>query len=152
LRVSDLLTLKKSNIRITNGQYYLTVRSKKTATDTLVRLPEYAVEILQRYNHLKKTLLPRFNCTNLNKFIKQLLEKAGFTNSVRVTREKRGIPVEMKNISSPKTLRFCDVACTHTMRRTAITTMLALGVPEQIVRRISGHSPSGKEFYRYVSW
>ena len=38
------------------------------------------------------------------------------------------------------------------MRRTAITTMLSLGVPEQVVRKISGHSPSGKEFYRYVLW
>ena len=38
------------------------------------------------------------------------------------------------------------------MRRTAITTMLSLGVPEQVVRKISGHSASGKEFYRYVLW
>lgn len=49
-------------------------------------------------------------------------------------------------------MRFCDVATTHTMRRTAITTMLSLGVPEQVVRKISGHSASGKEFYRYVLW
>ena len=35
------------------------------------------------------------------------------------------------------------------MRRTAITTLLILGVPEHIVR-ISGHSPNSKEFYRYV--
>lgn len=38
------------------------------------------------------------------------------------------------------------------MRRTAITTMLCLGVPEQIVRKISGHSSGTKEFYRYVLW
>ena len=25
-------------------------------------------------------------------------------------------------------------------------------MPEQVVRKISGHSASGKEFYRYVSW
>lgn len=37
------------------------------------------------------------------------------------------------------------------MRRTAITTMLSLGVPEQIVRKISGHSPMSKEFFRYVA-
>jgi hypothetical protein len=30
--------------------------------------------------------------------------------------------------------------------------MLSLGVPEQIVRKISGHSPGSKEFYRYVHW
>ena len=34
----------------------------------------------------------------------------------------------------------------------AITTMLSLGVHEQLVRKISGHTPHSKEFYRYVSW
>ena len=37
------------------------------------------------------------------------------------------------------------------MRRTAITTMLCLGMPEHVVRKISGHSPMSKEFFRYVS-
>ncbi len=35
------------------------------------------------------------------------------------------------------------------MRRTVITLYLSLGMPEQLVRRISGRSPSSKEFYRY---
>ncbi|MBS1510365.1 MAG: hypothetical protein JST86_05955 [Bacteroidetes bacterium] len=47
--------------------------------------------------------------------------------------------------------RFCDLVTTHTMCRTAITTMLSLGVPEQVVRKISGHSPMSKEFFRYVA-
>ena len=38
------------------------------------------------------------------------------------------------------------------MRRTAITTYLALGMPEQLVRRISGHSQGSKEFFRYVRY
>ena len=37
------------------------------------------------------------------------------------------------------------------MRRTAITTLLIMGVPEMVVRKISGHAPGSKEFYRYVS-
>jgi intergrase/recombinase len=36
------------------------------------------------------------------------------------------------------------------MRRTAITTLLILGVPENIVRKVSGHAPGSKEFYKYV--
>lgn len=153
LRFSDLLALKKSNVRIANGQYYLAVRSLKTSTDTLIRLPSYAIVIIQRYEKLKKRLLPKFNLVNLNKYVKNLFEKAGFTQPVHVTRSKRGVAVEQKNLKpgQPK-LRFCDVATTHTMRRTAITTMLSLGVPEQVVRKISGHSPAGKEFYRYVLW
>ncbi|MET0394559.1 MAG: hypothetical protein ABW019_15545, partial [Chitinophagaceae bacterium] len=131
--------------------HYLAVRSIKTNADSLVKLPPYAVAITERYTKLKKRLLPKFNVVNLNKFIKELLRQAGFTHTVYVTRNRRGIPVEQKT-EDKKALRFCDVATTHTMRRTAITTMLSLGVPEQVVRKISGHSASGKEFYRYVSW
>lgn len=150
LRFSDLVSLQKSYIRTVNDQNYLVVRSVKTSTDTIIMLPPYAIEIVNRYVKLKKRLLPKFNIVNLNKFIKCLLEQAGFVHPVYVTRGKRGLPVLQKNEHQP--LRFCDVATTHTMRRTAITTMLSLGVPEQVVRKISGHSPSGHAFYRYVLW
>jgi integrase len=154
LRFSDLVILRKSNIRMINGQYYLSVRSIKTDTDTLVKLPPYAVEIINRYGKQKNRLLPTFNKVNLNKYLKQLLELAGFTHPVLVTRGRRGKRYELKKLlgETKQTLRFCDVVTTHTMRRTAITTMLSLGVPEPVVRKISGHAPGSKEFYRYVSW
>jgi hypothetical protein len=36
------------------------------------------------------------------------------------------------------------------MRRTAITEVLILDMPEQLVRKINGHAPGSKEFYRYT--
>jgi integrase len=150
LRFSDLVGLQKSNVRVVGGNYYLAVRSVKTSTDSLIKLPTYAIDIVNRHQKLKKRLLPKFNVVNLNKFIKQLLEQAGFTHAVHITRGRRGVAIQQKK--EQQSLRFCDVATTHTMRRTAITTMLSLGVPEQVVRKISGHSSSGKEFYRYVLW
>ena len=36
------------------------------------------------------------------------------------------------------------------MRRTGITTMLNLGMPEHLVRKISGHAANSREFFRYV--
>ncbi len=38
------------------------------------------------------------------------------------------------------------------MRRTAITTLLVLGMPEPLVRKISGHTANSKEFYKYVKY
>lgn len=154
LRVSDLLALRKSSIRLVNGVHYLSVRSVKTSTDTLVRLPDYAVAILKKYEKKTTRLLPAFNKGNLNNYIKRLLEQAGFTQDVLIQRTKRGVPVALKNPGSkhPAKWRFCDVASTHTMRRTAITTMLCLGMPEAIVRKISGHTPGSKELYRYLLW
>ncbi len=151
LRVSDLFSLQRSNLRAINGHHYLSVRSIKTQTDTLIKIPAYALEILGRYPKGKK-LLPHFNKTNLNKYIKVLLEKADFTGTVQKTREKRGAGNAGRKPAGTGFTRFCDVASTHTMRRTAITTMLCLGIPEQVVRKISGHAASSKEFYRYVVW
>ena len=58
--------------------------------------------------------------------------------------------MELKN-KHGKGFRFCDHITAHTMRRTAITTLLLLGVEENMVRTISGHSPGSKEFYKYVA-
>jgi len=82
------------------------------------------------------------------------MERAGFTQELPKFRERRGRLVEIARSVDGKKLsyRFCDLVSTHTMRRTAITTMLCLGVPEQVVRKISGHSPGSKEFYRYVTF
>jgi integrase len=46
--------------------------------------------------------------------------------------------------------RFCDLMSSHMMRRTAITTMLILGMPEHMVRNVSGHTDNSGSFYRYV--
>ncbi len=152
LRISDLMALKTSNIRIVNNKYYLAVRSLKTGTDTLIKLPLYAVEIVLRYSKLRKSLLPYFTASGMNSYIRELLRLAGFTHPVSKKRERRGEVVEIFPNSQglSKTFRFCDLATTHTMRRTAITTMLSLGMPEAVVRKISGHAPGSKEFYRYV--
>lgn len=152
LRVSDLLALKRSNLRVVSGQHYLAVRSQKTATDTLIKLPSYAVAILNKYKRKSSGVLPRFNKSNLNQNIKILLEKAEFKQEVTLHREKRGQAIVKRKGAVGGCCRFCDVASTHTMRRTAITTMLCLGLPEGVVRKISGHAPNTKEFYRYVLW
>jgi len=38
------------------------------------------------------------------------------------------------------------------MRKTGITLLLMLDMPEYLVRKISGHSSNSKEFYRYVNF
>ena len=64
-------------------------------------------------------------------------------------RTRMGKAVEIKRPGG-SSYRFCDHTSSHTMRRTAITTLLMLDVPENIVRMVSGHSPGSREFYRYV--
>jgi len=49
LRVSDLLNLKPANLEYINDRVYLKVKSGKTNAFTLVKLPDYAIEIINKY-------------------------------------------------------------------------------------------------------
>ena len=149
LRFSDLRKLTKGNIVESDNSYYLFTKSQKTKTYARVKLPDYAVEILKKYKARKTGLLPLMSLDNLNFHIKQLIEKAGWVEPVKKVREKRGNPKEIRKETI--SYRFCDLVSSHTMRRTAITTMLTLGVPEHIVRNVSGHAAGSKEFFKYVA-
>ena len=151
LRISDLMNLNESNLEIINNKYYLRVVSKKTHTFTRVKLPDYAVEILTKYRKKNKPLLPRIGVANLNKNIRLLAEAAAWTQPCFKLRNRRGIATTIyKNTKMKEPYRFCDLISSHTMRRTAITTMLCLGMSEMVVRKISGHSPNSVEFFKYV--
>lgn len=149
LRYSDISKLKASNWEHFNGKHYLTVTSQKTHTKTRVMLPDYAVAILQKYKRRSSFLLPVPNNIVFNSRIKKMMEKAEWTNEYPKQRMRRGKPINIKKPNG-KPYRFCDHFSSHSMRRTAITTMLRLGLEENLVRKVSGHSAGSKEFYKYV--
>jgi integrase len=153
LRYSDLINLKSSNLEVENGQYYLKVQSKKTKVYTRIKIPDYVVTIFQKYKTQKYSgLLPYYNLVRLNLYLKRLSEYAGWKEERIKTRQKRGIAkVVFKDKNKKIHYRFCDHISSHTMRRTAITTMLRLQMPEHLVRKISGHAAGSKEFHKYVS-
>lgn len=154
LRFSDLMNLTNKNIEKTSNSVYLKVRSMKTSTDTRVKLPDYALQIISKYKGHQK-LLPQISNNRLNLILKELCLKVGWTYEIGKKREKKGVAKEvtiLKEAGNNHIFRFCDLVTTHTMRRTAITTLLTLGMPEIMVRNISGHSSNSKEFYKYVSY
>ncbi|MFZ1451819.1 MAG: site-specific integrase [Ferruginibacter sp.] len=151
LRVSDLMNLQKKNIVYSGDDIYLKLVTQKTGTEVKIPLPGYAVEIIKRYKvKAGKYILPRLSVTNINIQIKKLIEKAGWNYPLTKALSKPGKLTEVKS-ENGKGWCFHQHITAHTMRRTAITTLLILGVPELIVRKISGHAPGSKEFYRYVS-
>lgn len=149
LRYSDLMHLRKEHLQVVGNQLYLHLHTQKTQAEVTLPLPTYLLQVVERYRRRAgRYLLPRLSNTNFNLQVKQLLERAGWTQPLPRVRYREGLPVEIKKAG--KTLRFCDQVTAHTMRRTAITTLLMLGVPEAVVRRLSGHAPGSREFYRYV--
>ncbi|HEX9981240.1 MAG TPA: tyrosine-type recombinase/integrase [Flavobacterium sp.] len=154
LRFSDIFMLTGKNFEISNNEAYLKLKSKKTKTFSYIRLPSYAVDIFRKYQHVSASA-PVFGKTtlfNFNRSLKQIGEKAGFTSPVEVSREKQGKTHRITKKTDIAKNRFCDKMSSHMMRRTAITTMLILGMPEHLVRKVSGHSHGSSSFNRYVHY
>lgn len=153
LRVGDIFNLKKTSIEVLGTSHYLRQQSKKTNTFTKIKLPPYAIEVLTRNKVRGPSLLPPLSIANFNTNVKKIIEKAGWDHLYPKTRNRRGVPVTIyKNHKRKVHYRFCDLVSSHTMRRTAITTLLNLGMDESDVRRISGHAPGSVEFYKYVKY
>jgi integrase len=151
LRFSDLIALRKINIQKTKDSTYITNNSQKTNAFTRIKIPEYISVILEKYNGKQKKLLPEMSLSYFNNEAKKMAELAGWTDEIGKIRCKRGVKKDVKTFGG-KTYRFCDHISSHVMRRTAITTLLVLGMAESLVRKISGHSPNSKEFYKYVKY
>ena len=151
LRYSDLMSLKKNHLQSWNGETCLTLYTQKTGSAVRIPLPGYAVAIVERYKRKAGNyILPRLSCTNLNVQLKKLGCLAGWDQARPKMRSLRGKMAEIKN-KNGGTWKFYEHITAHTMRRTAITNLLMLGVPEAIVRKISGHAGGSREFYKYVN-
>lgn len=145
LRYSDLMRLRKTNIQDGEEGVYVVLHTGKTCSEIRVPLPVYARDIISRYRKATGVyLLPRLSVSNLNLGIKALVKKAGWDHYLPKIRYRRGVAVEVKTRLG-KTFRFYDHMTAHTMRRTAITTLLLLGVDENSVRGISGHAPGSRD-------
>lgn len=152
MRHSDLIHLKVKDIEYKCGQYFLVYRSIKTGTPVSVKLPQFAIDIFKKYSKRKKPhqrLFMYLSRTNFNVNLKRMAEKAGWTEYTGKYKTRNGRIVEQKTMTR-NVYRFCDLVGSHTMRRTGITVLLMLGMPEYLVRKISGHAAHSKEFFRYV--
>lgn len=151
LRVSDLLAIRRQDITLQDGAYYLRIYSQKTGTFTSIKLPEYAMDIVRKYDARRTFLFPEISKDRFNVLLKELGKQLNYSEPIIKTRSKRGAEqVVYKNKAARQHHTLSDVITTHTMRRTGITTMLRLGMPDYLVRKVSGHAANSKEFFRYV--
>jgi integrase len=151
LRVSDLLQLTIKNLAIINEKYYIRVKSQKTSSYTSIKLPDYAVDIIKKYDLKDETLLPKISPQGFNQKLKYFAKFIPDDFQMIKLRERRGKQIVVYKDPKKKVhYNLSDHVTSHTMRRTAITTMLNLGMPEHVVRKISGHAANSREFFRYV--
>ena len=154
LRVSDLFSIRFSDVEQVGEAHYLSVKTLKTKTMVRIKLPCYAIDIIEQFRiaaKSRKTIFPPLSNARFNNNLKEISALAGWTNDTGKSRTKRGVAFEINNAIRKTQYRFCDLVSSHIMRRTAITTMLMLGMKEHVVKQISGHANDSKSFYRYVN-
>ncbi len=140
-RYSDIEKIKREDIVKRNGDLYWELITSKTSEAIQVPLLEYAVSILDKYKDEKKPL-PVVSNQKMNDHLKILGKKADFNEAVKVIQYFDGREQESY-------LPFYEVLTTHVARKSYITNSLTVGVPERVVREISGHKDE-KSFARYV--
>ena len=139
-RAGDLLTLRKDNI-VDGAVEYIAEKTKGHNPRTIrVPLNDKAKAILKKYNDLGDRILPKFNYSDYNKNIRKILKHVGINRKVVVinlmTRES-----EMKPL--------CDVATTHTARKTFIGNLYKKVKDPSLAASLSGHNDGSCAFARY---
>lgn len=132
LRYSDMANLRRNDIK--DGILYIT--TQKTNDRIPIDLNAFAKEILDKYAKVKyddDLALPVISNQKMNKYLKDLGELCGFTESIKRVCFRGGKRVEE---IYPK----YSVLGTHAGRRTFICFALSSGIPPQVVMKWTGHS------------
>jgi len=134
MRYSNYSKIKKSDI--IGGR--IVVRDVKDNTKTLkIPLNDYSSYLLKKYNYK----LPKITNQKFNKYIKEVIEKVGYTQDIKKTIK---IGREIKEIISP----FYQRISSHTARRSFITILKTKKVPDKIIMGYTGHK-STEVFNQY---
>ncbi len=140
-RVGDLQRLTKDNI-IDGVVEYVAEKTKGHNPRTIrVPLNEKAKALLAKFSGVPgNKLLPKINETYYNDSIRKILKKLGINRMVPVlnlyTRE-----TEMRPL--------CDVATSHTARKTFIGNLYKKVKDPALVASLSGHTDGSRAFARY---
>jgi len=125
MRYSNYSKVKENDI----SDNFINVRDQKNNSKTLsIPLNDYSKFILKKYDYK----LPKITNQKFNKYIKEVIEKVGYTDEVKKT-YKIGKEV-IENITP-----FYDRISSHTARRSFITIMKNKKIPDKVIMSYTGH-------------
>ena len=148
LRKSDMINLDINRLTKSNGQYLLNAVTKKTETPIQFPLPKFLSPIIDRNMLLHKKPFPPICYFDLNRLLKELcLNLPNFDTVIEKVRVVNG---EKKSLGK---FPLHKLVSPHMLRRTAVSNMLAAGVPVNVIKAIGGWAPSSKTFEeRYLAY
>jgi integrase len=139
-RISDYNGLNPKSIKKINGDYYFSIKQKKTKNPVNCFITSEIKEIMdKRYNGVPpKKILEK----DLNLYIKRIGEKLGFTENIECSYKKGG----KENIEYIPKYKLIH---SHTARRSFCTNMYKKGNSVFDIMLFSGHKTE-REFYKYI--
>jgi integrase len=125
MRYSNYSKIKESDI-IDN---HIKVRDKKDNKKALsIPLNDYSSYLLKKYEYN----LPKITNQKFNEYIKEVIEKIGYTQSIKKTTK---LGKEIIETISP----FYSRVSSHTARRSFITIMKTKKIPDKVIMSYTGH-------------
>lgn len=117
---------------VTRDITVINVRQKKTDAKVTIPCSSALKKILEKYDYQ----LPHLEDQVINRYIKEIAEKAGLTETIEIKETKGGTPKLVK-------YKKYELIHTHTARRTGATLMYLSGMDIYDIMKITGHtSPS----------
>jgi len=142
LRYGDLRSLKKNDVR--EGRIWFYEQKNKATIERSIKLMPKAIEIVEKYKDLPgDKLLPAY--TNPNEKLKDVFAEAKIERQVTILKKFAGGKTE------ETILPLSKLAHSHMERKTFITLGLTMGIPEVVLKSITGHSKNSKAFNRYYN-
>ena len=83
LRISDLFNIKFNDIEKVGDRYYLAVKTIKTGISVRIKLPRYAIDIIEQFKKVsgkRETIFPFIQPARFNYQLKAIAATAGWTN------------------------------------------------------------------------
>lgn len=148
MRVSDVISLKKTDIEQGHGEMFLLKMNKKTGSYTRIPLPQSLVSMfnanIKTYGDL---YTPKTKKINLNEVIREVFRMIPDADNMVSIRTTNASGEEVV-----KTMPIHKAVRPHVLRKTAITTMIYNGLDDRHIKFASGHSHSSAAFERYVGF
>lgn len=139
-RVGDLEKMTRANI-VDGAVEYIAEKTKNHKPRTIrVPLNDKAKAILAKYADLETRLLPKINQNIYNRQIKKILKLLGIDRMVTVIDNKTREPIQKP---------ICDIATSHTARKTFIGNLYKKVKDPNLVASLSGHTDGSRAFARY---
>ena len=117
---------------------YLNVRQQKTGAKVAIPCNSQLKSILEKYNYQ----VPHLADQVINRYIKEIAQRAGLTELVEIETTKGGTPKKEK-------IEKYKLVHSHTARRTGATLMYLAGVDLYDIMKVTGHA-SPKMLKKYI--